>query len=199
MGRPRLGKNVLSGTERQRRYMARLRAATSAPPPPSRPVTSPPTPSLVESRRSSSARAASSDKLHSSLSRESRPRIKIDYPKFRIAFWHLLIGLFRETHKTRFPSHTRLGSCAQEILVYGAAISFYVQGQRIRSSKIAAFIDLPHETTRRHLARLVEWGVLVREDGHYRPSDHVSKTPARNISRATRKLIEETAKSITAD
>jgi hypothetical protein len=196
MGRPRLGKNALSGAERQRRYMARLRAAASAPPPPSRPITSPPTPSL---RTSSSARTASSDKLQSSLNRESRPHIKVDYPKFRIAFWHLLIGLFRETHKTRFPSQTRLGTCAQEILVYGAAISFYLQGQRIRSSKIAAFIDLPHETTRRHLARLLEWGVLVRENGHYRPSDHVSKTPTRNISRATRKLIEETAQSITAD
>ena len=150
-------------------------------------------------RTSSSVRTAPSDKLQSSLNRESRPRISVDYPKFRIAFWHLLIGLFRETHKTRFPSHTRLGTCAQEILVYGAAISFYLQGQRIRSSKIAAFLDLPHETTRRHLARLVEWGVLVLENGHYRPSDHVSKTPTRNISRATRKLIEETAKSITAD
>ena len=90
------------------------------------------------------------------LNRESRPRIEVDYPKFRLTFWHLLIELFRETHKTRFPSHTRFGSCAQEILVYGAAISSYLRGQQIRSTKIAAFLDLPPATTRRHLARLVE-------------------------------------------
>ena len=126
-------------------------------------------------------------------------KIEADYPKFRRAFWHLVIELLRVTHKTRFPAHVRFGSAVQEIVVYGAAMSLHVRGQPIRSSKISAFLDMPNETCRRHLARLVEWGVLVRENSHYRPSAYVSKTPGRNISRYTRRMIEETAKSLTAD
>src|SRR5215470_560826 len=64
-------------------------------------------------------------------------------------------ALFRKT--------PRFGSDVELMIVYGAAIAHYGFGTPVRALPISRYLEMPRETVRRHMGRLVALGLFERE------------------------------------
>jgi DNA-binding transcriptional ArsR family regulator len=89
--------------------------------------------------------------------------MKNHHPELRAAVWRMVLELLRAAHEVRFPKGNHFGADAEKILVYGAAVMMQLDGTPARASKIAQYLDLPNQTARRHLDKLVRWGLLERQ------------------------------------
>lgn len=93
--------------------------------------------------------------------------LKNHHPELRAAVWRMVIELLRATYDARFPKGNHFGADAEKLLVYSAAVMMHLDGAPARASKIAQYLDLPNQTARRHLDKLVRWGLLEREGRVY--------------------------------
>jgi hypothetical protein len=80
----------------------------------------------------------------------------------------------------------RFGSDVELMIVYGAAIAHYGLGTPVRALPISRYLEMPRETVRRHMGRLVALGLLERaEDQTFVPTEELRKV---EIERALRLL-----------
>jgi len=74
-------------------------------------------------------------------------------------------GALREIHRYRFAKRgRRFGSDVELMIVYGAAMSYYGFGTPVRALPISRYLEMPRETVRRHMGRLVALGLFERAE-----------------------------------
>jgi hypothetical protein len=110
----------------------------------------------------------------------------------RATLWRMEIELLREIHRYRFAKRgRRFGSDVELMIVYGAAMSYYGFGTPVRALPISRYLEMPRETVRRHMGRLVTLGLFERaEDQTFVPTKELRKI---EIERALRLLRHGTA------
>jgi hypothetical protein len=106
----------------------------------------------------------------------------------RAAYFRLVVDILRETHRRRLPGR-RFGPDIVMLLAYGAAIVTYSKGKAVRAADIARYLEIPRETARRYLIRLIELGLLEREGKAFRPAKKVSRLAGANV---TWRILNET-------
>jgi len=76
------------------------------------------------------------------------------------------------------------------MIVYGAAMSYYGFGTPVRALPISRYLEMPRETVRRHMGRLVALGLFERaEDQTLVPTKQLREV---EIDRALRLLRQGT-------
>jgi hypothetical protein len=84
-----------------------------------------------------------------------------------------------------------VGSDVELMIVYGAAIAHYGFGTPVRALPISRYLEMPRETVRRHMGRLVTLGLFEREkDQTFVPTKELREV---EIDRALRLLRQGTA------
>ena len=82
----------------------------------------------------------------------------------RATLWRMEIEILREINRYRFAKRgRRFGSDVELMIVYGAAIAHYGFGTPVRALPISRYLEMPRETVRRHMGRLVALGLFERE------------------------------------
>src|SRR5262249_57121307 len=70
--------------------------------------------------------------------------------------WRMQIEILREIHRSRFAKRgRRFGSDVELMIVYGAATLYYGLRTPVRALPISRYLEMPRETVRRHMGRLV--------------------------------------------
>ena len=110
----------------------------------------------------------------------------------RATLWRMEIEILREIHRYRFAKRgRRFGSDVELMIVYGAAMSYYGFRKPVRTLPISRYLEMPRETVRRHMARLVALGLLERAaDQTFAPTKVLREV---EIERALRLLRQGTA------
>ena len=110
----------------------------------------------------------------------------------RASLWRMEIELLREIHRYRFAKRgRRFGSDVELMFVYGAAIAHHGFRTPVRALPISRYLEMPRETVRRHMGRLVALGLFERaEDQTLVPTKELRKV---EIERAYRLLRHGTA------
>jgi hypothetical protein len=110
----------------------------------------------------------------------------------RATLWRMEIEVLREIHRYRFAQGgRRFGSDVELMIVYGAAIAHYGFGTPVRALPISRYLEMPRETVRRHMGRLVTLGLFERaEDQTFVPTKELRQV---EIERALRLLRQGTA------
>jgi len=110
----------------------------------------------------------------------------------RATLWRMEIEILREIHRYRFAKRgRRFGSDVELMIVYGAAMSYYGFRKPVRALPISRYLEMPRETVRRHMARLVALGLLERAaDQTFVPTKVLREV---EIERALRLLRQGTA------
>ena len=110
----------------------------------------------------------------------------------RATLWRMEIEILREIHRYRFAKcGRRFGSDVELMIVYGAAMSYYGFRKPVRALPISRYLEMPRETVRRHMARLVALGLLERAaDQTFAPTKVLREV---EIERALRLLRQGTA------
>ena len=110
----------------------------------------------------------------------------------RATLWRMEIEILREIHRYRFAKRgRRFGSDVELMIVYGAAMSYYGFRKPVRALSISRYLEMPRETVRRHMARLVALGLLERAaDQTFAPTKVLREV---EIERALRLLRQGTA------
>ena len=81
----------------------------------------------------------------------------------RATLWRMEIELLREIHRYRFAKRgRRFGSDVELMIVYGAAMFYYGFRKPVRALPISRYLEMPRETVRRHMGRLVTLGLFER-------------------------------------
>ena len=119
-------------------------------------------------------------------------REEIELLTVRATLWRMEIELLREIHRYRFAKRgRRFGSDVELMIVYGAAMVYYGSGAPVRALPISRYLEMPRETVRRHMGRLVALGLFDRaEDQSFVPTKVLRKV---EIERALRLLRQGTA------
>jgi len=118
---------------------------------------------------------------------------KLEHRELRIVYWSTLITLLRVAHASRFPDRS-FGKDLQLIVVYGAVILASFEGRKPTIASIARYLQLPHETTRRYLKKIVDLGLLAKNGRGYKPTERTRKGVAdapRKIERLLRQAARE--------
>jgi hypothetical protein len=110
----------------------------------------------------------------------------------RATLWRMEIEILREIHRYRFAKRgRRFGSDVELMIVYGAAMAHYGFGTPVRALPISRYLEMPRETVRRHMGRLVALGLFERaEDQTFVPTKELREV---EIERAYRLLRQGTA------
>ena len=110
----------------------------------------------------------------------------------RATLWRMEIEILREIHRYRFAKRgRRFGSDVELMIVYGAAMSYYGFRKPVRALPISRYLEMPRETVRRHMARLMALGLLERAaDQTFAPTKVLREV---EIERALRLLRQGTA------
>src|SRR6516225_2386495 len=116
-------------------------------------------------------------------------REKMELLAVRATLWRMEIEILREIHRYRFAKRgRRFGSDVELMIVYGAAICF---GTPVRALPISRYLEMPRETVRRYMGRLVALGLFERaEDQTFVPTKQLREV---EIERALRLLRQGTA------
>ena len=95
----------------------------------------------------------------------------------RAQLWRMEIEILREIHRYRFAKRgRRFGSDVELMIVYGAAILYYGFRTPVRALPISRYLEMPRETVRRHMGRLVALGLFERaEDQSFVPTKHTRR------------------------
>ena len=101
-------------------------------------------------------------------------RAEFEGLEIRAKLWHSIIEILKDGHRIRLPGR-RFGPDVLMFLTYGQAIVSYSQGKAIRATHLARYLEIPRETARRHLRRLVELGLLEQEGKTFRPARRVKQ------------------------
>ena len=95
----------------------------------------------------------------------------------RATLWRMQIEILREIHRSRFAKRgRRFGSDVELMIVYGAATLYYGLRTPVRALPISRYLEMPRETVRRHMGRLVALGLFERaEDQTFVPTKELRK------------------------
>jgi len=110
----------------------------------------------------------------------------------RLLVWRCALDTLRNSHQRYFPNG-RFGSDLQILMVLGAVIASHTERKRASTAKLAHYLDMPPETTRRYLSRLIDLGLVERVHGQYWPTPRVASTD--HLMRAVT-LIKRTAQAL---
>lgn len=119
-------------------------------------------------------------------------REEMELMAVRATLWRMEIEILREIHRYRFAKRgRRFGSDLELMIVYGAAMFYYGIGTPVRALPISRYLEMPRETVRRHMGRLLALGLFERaEDQTLVPTKELRKV---EIERALRLLRHGTA------
>ena len=97
----------------------------------------------------------------------------------KAAFWFMVIEIIRRAHRARFPKR-QLGSDLETCFVVGAAVVIAARGEKIRATNVGHYLEMPRESARRHLVKLVDLGLFRRKGAvfEYQP-ESLPKLPNR--------------------
>jgi hypothetical protein len=129
---------------------------------------------------------------HATQERFVMQREEMELLAVRATLWRMEIEILREIHRYRFAKRgRRFGSDVELMIVYGAAMLYYGFRTPVRALKISRYLEMPRETVRRHMGRLVALGLFERaEDQSFVPTKELRKV---EIERALRLLRHGTA------
>ena len=90
----------------------------------------------------------------------------------RTTLWRMEIEILREIRRYRFAKRgRRFGSDVELMIVYGATMAHYGFGTPVRALPISRYLEMPRETVRRHMGRLVALppsnSARLRSSGRY--------------------------------
>jgi hypothetical protein len=111
--------------------------------------------------------------------------------RIRILFWRTIIALLKEAHHIRFKGR-RFGHDVQLLLVYGAAVTFFLEGEKVRIAPLARYLEMPHETVRRHMKTITKMELMEAEDHTFKPTGAIRLINISNIE----KIMKECAREI---
>jgi hypothetical protein len=119
-------------------------------------------------------------------------REKMELLAVRATLWRMELELLREIHRYRFAKRGhRFGSDVELMIAYGAAMAYYGSGAPVRALPISRYLEMPRETVRRYMGRLVALGLFERAEGQtFAPTEELHKV---EIERALRLLRRGTA------
>ena len=114
-------------------------------------------------------------------------REEMELLSVRATLWRMEIEILREIHRYRFAKRgRRFGSNVELMIVYGAAIAHYGFGTPVRALPISRYLEIPRETVRRHMGRLVALGLFERaEDQTFVPTKGSQRPQSSSASRFT--------------
>jgi hypothetical protein len=118
-------------------------------------------------------------------------RQEIEHLQMRAIAWRLIIDMMKIAHDERLPGHP-FGPEITLGFVYGAAIISIAKGAPVRATTIARYLQLPRETVRRHLGRLVKLKLLEKNNGTFSAGEQSRAEGA--IERAVKMIQEGAAK-----
>lgn len=98
----------------------------------------------------------------------------------RALITRMVLTILTKAHRARFPKERKLGPDLARVLVLYITTANADEGLPTIASKIAQYLELPRETTRRHLEDLMRWGLILRANGRYVPSPRMDVSPHEN-------------------
>jgi hypothetical protein len=107
----------------------------------------------------------------------------------RLVITRMMLTLIANLHRWRFPSGRKLGPDILSVIIFAAAVNAADEGLPVTASTIGASLELPRETTRRHLETLVRFGLLAHRGRNYAPTDW----SVHNYTNKAADLVKETA------
>jgi len=110
--------------------------------------------------------------------------------RIRILYWRTLVALLKEAHRVRFGNR-RFGPDLQLLFVYGVGVLYFLEGKKVKASVIARYLELPHETVRRHLKTTVKLGLLEPANGTFRPTSKIKLVKINKIESIMRQCARE--------
>jgi len=110
--------------------------------------------------------------------------------RIRILYWRTLVALLKEAHRVRFGNR-RFGPDLQLLFVYGVGVLYFLEGKKVKASVIARYLELPHETVRRHLKTTVKLGLLEPTNGTFRPTSKIKLVKINKIESIMRQCARE--------
>lgn len=93
----------------------------------------------------------------------------------RVFLFRWIVEVLKAAHSHRFPPGRRFGADIGLIFVHGATVLLFLEGKPVRVAGVARYLDMPHETVRRHLRTLTKLGLLTRQDHSYEPTARSQK------------------------
>src|SRR5262249_21435488 len=88
---------------------------------------------------------------------------ELEYLETRAIVWQLIITVLKLGHRQRLPDRP-FGPSLEMYFVYGAALILIWQRRPVRTTTISRYLEIPRETTRRHLSKLTDRGHLKKRD-----------------------------------
>ena len=116
----------------------------------------------------------SSHSARSTFNHVRRLPHRLEHRELRIVYWSTLITLLRVAHVGRFQNRS-FGKDLQLIVVYGSVILALLEGRKPTIARIARYLQLPHETTRRYLKTIVDLGLLIKNSRGYELTERSRK------------------------
>ena len=110
--------------------------------------------------------------------------------RIRILYWRTIIALLKEAHRVKFGNR-RFGPDLPLLFVYGAGVLHFLEGKKVRASVIARYLELPHETVRRHLQTIVKLGLFDPVDHTFKPSSKINLVNINKIESVMRQCARE--------
>src|SRR5215471_15645093 len=114
---------------------------------------------------------------------------ELEYLETRAIVWQLNITVLKLGHRQRLPDRP-FGPSLEMYFVYGAALILIWQRRPVRTTTISRYLEIPRETTRRHLSKLTKLGLLQKHDGTFSAGTRTRAT--RGVERGV-KAIQEAA------
>lgn len=111
--------------------------------------------------------------------------------RIRILYWRTLVALLKEAHRVRFGNRRRFGPDLQLLFVYGVGGLYFLEGKKVRASVIARYLELPHETVRRHLQTIVKLGLFDPVGHTFKPSSKINLVNINKIESVMRQCARE--------
>jgi hypothetical protein len=93
-------------------------------------------------------------------------REELQYLETRAIVWQLIITVLKLGHQQRLPNRP-FGPNLEMYFVYGAALILIWQHRPVRATTISRHLEIPRETTRRHLTQLTQLGLLQKGNGTF--------------------------------
>ena len=118
-------------------------------------------------------------------------REELQYLETRAIVWQLMITVLKLGHRQRLPDRP-FGPNLEMYFVYGAALILIWQRRPVRATTISRHLEIPRETTRRHLTQLTKLGLLQKDDGTFSAGTRSRDT--RGVERGIKAIQEAAAK-----
>jgi IclR helix-turn-helix domain len=93
----------------------------------------------------------------------------VEHAEIRVGLWHMILDMMKEGHRFRFPGRA-FGPDLELYFLFCTAVMMDVEKKPVRASALARYLEMPNETVRRRMDKLVELGLLERDGKLFKPT-----------------------------